>query len=113
MFACLFGCVGSQGWHSGSSLCCVRAFLAAHGPSGCGMLACVGAELLQSMWDLSFLTKRWNPSPLHYRRILSHRTTPGSPRLEILSDFITEFASCDAVGWDNGGTRDRASRLAL
>ena len=85
----------------------------AHGPSGCGMLARVGAELLQSMWDLSFLTRDGIRVPCIARWILSHRTTWEVPCLEILSDFITEFASCDAVGWDNGGARDRASRLAL
>ena len=81
----------------------MRAFLAAHGPSSCGMLARVGAELLRSMWDLSFLTRDGTRVPCIARRILSHRTTGEVPHLKLLGDFIVEFASCDADNADQMG----------
>ena len=35
----IFGCVGSQLLHAGSLLCHVGSFVAAHGPSSCGLQA--------------------------------------------------------------------------
>ena len=47
------------------------------------------------MWDLSFLTRDGTRVKDSWR-ILSHRTTGEVPHLELLGDFIVEFASCDA-----------------
>ena len=66
LFVYLLGCIGSQLWHMGSSLChadlllqCSDSLVVVLGLSSCSMQA----QLLEGMWDLSSLTRNQTPIP--------------------------------------------------
>ena len=87
----LFGYIRSQLWDVGSLLHHVRASVEVHELSDVALRlsSCsTWAQLLHSMWDLSFPTRGLNPIPCNARHILNHWNTREVPKVVLRGKFI-------------------------